>query len=82
MQLFTDWFDAFAEVFAQAQSKGYIRVDVDRYAVARFLVALLEGCIGIAKVEQDSSQWTVCRSQLAFYLETLRPQTVHASGQG
>jgi len=41
--------------------------------VARFLVAALEGCIGVFKVDQSMVQWDACRTQIAAYLNTLKP---------
>lgn len=71
--IFDSWINAFAAVFEQAKKGGYIRDNVDSLTVSRFLIALLEGCIGIFKVEQSPKQWAACRSEIAVYLTTLRP---------
>lgn len=73
-RLFDQWIDAFAAVFEQGKRGNYIRNDVDSRAVARFMVAALEGCIGIFKVQHSPEQWAACRSQIAAYLTTLRPR--------
>lgn len=72
-QVFAGWIDAFAAVLEGGKAGGYVRDDVDSRTVARFVVAVLEGCIGIFKVEHSAEQWAACRSQLSTYLETLRP---------
>ncbi len=72
-QLFAHWIDSYQAVLEKAKHKGYIRNDVDTHAVARFIVAILEGCIGLFKVNHSLEQWTACRSQLTVYLETLKP---------
>ncbi|MCB1874964.1 MAG: TetR/AcrR family transcriptional regulator [Chromatiales bacterium] len=71
--LFRHWVEAFAAMFEKGKQKGFIRPDVDSQAVSRFVIAALEGCIGVYKVEQAVEQWFACRSQLAVYLSTLRP---------
>lgn len=73
--LFHGWIDAFAAVIERGKRGGHIREDVDSRGVSRFVVAILEGCIGVYKVEQSPEQWMACRSQIAAYLETLRPET-------
>ncbi len=72
-QLFTRWIDAFEAVFDQGKARGQIREDIDSRAVARFLVAALEGCIGVFKVDHSPEHWAACRSQISTYLDTLRP---------
>ena len=72
-QLFTHWIDTFETLFEQGKSKGHIRDDIDSRMVARFVISVLEGCIGVFKVDQTAEQWTACRSQIAAYLDTLRP---------
>ena len=72
-RLFTSWIEAFEAVFEQGKASGHIRDDIDSRAVARFVIAVLEGCIGIFKVDHAPEQWAACRSQLSTYLETLRP---------
>lgn len=72
-RLIDNWIEAFTTVFEQSKKPGYIRDEIDSRAVSRFVIALLEGCIGIYKVEQSAEQWAACRSQLAAYLTTLRP---------
>jgi len=74
-KLFTDWIDAFQAVLEKGQQQGYIRENVDCHQVARFLVAVLEGCIGLFKVEHSPEQWQACRTQLAAYMTSLAPDS-------
>ncbi|VAW61514.1 hypothetical protein MNBD_GAMMA11-2543 [hydrothermal vent metagenome] len=76
-ELFNHWIDAFQDLFEKGKENGYIRDDVDSRAVARFMVSVLEGCIGIFKVEHSPEQWPACRSQIAIYLKTLRPEAAN-----
>ena len=72
-QMFAHWIEAFQGLFERGKRRGHIREDVDTRAVARFVIAALEGCIGVFKVDHSPEQWVACRSQLAAYLDTLRP---------
>ena len=72
-RLFDNWIDAFVRVFEKAKKGGYVDKQIDSRAVSRFIIAVLEGCIGVYKVKRSAQQWAACRSQLAAYLTTLRP---------
>lgn len=72
--LFARWIDAFAAMFERGKQAGHIRQDLDSHRVARFLVAVLEGCIGVFKVDQSPEQWNACRSEIAAYLQTVGPR--------
>jgi len=63
---------AYTEVFKTAQANGQVRTDVKAEEIARFLVAALEGCIGVFKAEQSPQQWHACQSQLGIYLKGLQ----------
>lgn len=73
--MFNDWVKSFTQLFAAGQASGYVRTDVDACEVARFLVAVLEGCIGLFKVEHSPEQWLACQSQLEIYLGGLAPKS-------
>ena len=72
-ELLTHWIDAFEAVLERGKTAGHVREDVDSRAVARFVIAVLEGCIGLLKVERSAEQLAACQTQIAAYLETLRP---------
>jgi len=68
---FTLWINTLAEKMDEAKGKGYIRNDIDSHAVSRFIIAAIEGCISIAKVEKTSEQFVACHSQISMYLKGL-----------
>lgn len=72
-QLFVHWIDTFEAMFEKGKAGGHIRGEVDSRSIARFVVAVIEGCIGVFKVDHSPEQWMACRSQIAIYLDTLRP---------
>ena len=72
-QLFERWIDSLAALFERAKASGHIRAGIDSRAVSRFLVSALEGCIGLYKVNHSAAHWSACRSQIAVYLQSLRP---------
>ena len=71
--IFDRWSEALAVVFEQAKEQGLIREDADSDSIANFLIASLEGCIGVFKVKQSADYWAACRSQITAYLESFRP---------
>ena len=74
-RIFDRWIDGLAAMFEAARRNGKVRDDIDSRAVARFLIAAIEGCIGVFKVEHAPEQWVACRSGIQAYLDTLRPET-------
>lgn len=72
-QLFERWTDSLAALFERAKDAGYVRADLDSPAVSLFLVSVIEGCIGLYKVNQSAAHWSACRSQIEVYLQSLRP---------
>ena len=72
-QLFEGWIGVIAEAFARGQENGTIRKGIDPHGVAMFVVAAIEGCVGLTKASQDPGTFTQCREQLSGYLGTLRP---------
>ena len=70
--LFNNWIHAYRTLFEEAQKNGYVRKDVQAEEIARFLVAALEGCIGVFKAEKSPTQWQACYSQLGIYLQSLQ----------
>ncbi len=66
---FNLWINTLAEKIDEAKGKDYIRKDIDSHAVSRFIIAAIEGCISIAKVENTSEQFVACDSQISVYLQ-------------
>jgi len=71
--IFGSWIDALTAMLERARDNGYIKENTDCRMVSRFIIATLEGSIGICKIEQSADQWDAFRSQVALYLSTLRP---------
>jgi len=72
-QAFEGWIGVVTEAFARGQDHGTIRKGIDPHGVAMFVVAAVEGCVGLTKASQDPETFTRCREQLSGYLGTLRP---------
>lgn len=66
------WQDGLSKVFSEGIEKGYVRHDVNTDNVACFLVASIEGAIGLAKNSKDENTFNRCGQQLIIYLESLR----------
>lgn len=66
------WISTLRKKMDQAKEKGYIRNDLDSNAVSRFIIAAIEGCISISKVEKSTEQFEACHSQLSAYLQGLQ----------
>jgi TetR/AcrR family transcriptional regulator, transcriptional repressor for nem operon len=69
---FNNWIETYTQLFEKAQANGYVRSDIKAEEIARFVIASLEGCISIFKVEQAPQQWQACQSQLELYLQGLQ----------
>ena len=71
--IFAHWIDSFEAMLERGKHSGHLRDDVDSHAVARFLIATLEGCIGVFKLDHSMAQWAACRTEIAAYLSTVKP---------
>lgn len=66
------WQQGLSEALAQGQQAGKVRAETNPEAAATFIVAALEGCMGIAKNARDINLLHRCGQGLVQYLETLR----------
>jgi len=66
------WITALSEKMEQAKNKGYVRREMDSNSIARFIIAVIEGCISIAKVEKTPEQFQACHSQISLYLAGIK----------
>jgi len=66
------WQDALADALRQGQQNGQIKTDIDADDVAVFIVASIEGCIGLAKNKQSYKTLNNCTNILLNYLHGLR----------
>jgi len=69
---FCVWHDVTQEALERAQLQGTIRDDVNCDETATFIMAALEGCIGIAKNAQSVERLHVCNRGLIQFIESLR----------
>jgi TetR/AcrR family transcriptional regulator, transcriptional repressor for nem operon len=66
------WTDGFADALGRAREAGVARPDLDARGVASFLVAAIEGSLGMAKNARSVALLRSNLGLLADYLETLR----------
>ncbi len=66
------WIKSLSEKLDEAKQKKYIRCEIDSEVVSRFVIAIIEGCISITKVEKTKLQFSACAPQLGNYLKTLQ----------
>ena len=69
-----EWHDGIAAGIAAGQAAGAVRKDVNPSATATFVIASIEGCIGIAKAAQSRELHEEGFRGLIDYLEHLRPE--------
>lgn len=70
--IFEVWAGAICDALRRGQEENMISKDIDIFASSGYIIASIEGCIGIAKNRQDLNLFHLCRFQLNIYLETLR----------
>lgn len=71
--LFGEWKQGIADALERGKESGKIRRDVDCTPAAEFILASLEGCVGLAKNSRNVDTLKQCSGQLVRYLEALRP---------
>jgi len=74
LELYDAWEGALEKAIRAGIDAGAVRDDVDPKATAVTLVALLEGCIGMIKVQQSLDQMERVGQGLSFFLAGLKPQ--------
>jgi AcrR family transcriptional regulator len=70
--VYDQWREGLATAFTRAMRNGQMRDDIDAQSVAAFIVASLEGCIGMAKNAQDMQVLIQCGSGIMQYLDSLK----------
>ena len=76
-RLYGMWRQAISTALARGQAEGSVRDNVDTDAAATFIVAAIEGCLGMAKSANDIALLHECGAGLMHYLETLRLNPNH-----
>ena len=67
-----EWVGAIADALRRGQQIGEVRADVEVRETAFFIVASLEGCLGMSKNTQSPGAYRGCLAQLGAYVETLK----------
>jgi TetR/AcrR family transcriptional regulator, transcriptional repressor for nem operon len=70
--VYSQWHAVTEQALQRARQQGRIRADVDCGETATFVLAALEGCIGMAKNSQSRQALTVCNRGLINYLRLLQ----------
>jgi len=73
---FRIWQDVIQETLERAQQKEHIRADVNCDEAAMFIMAAMEGCIGLAKNAQSLERLQVCNRGLIQFIRSLQPQII------
>lgn len=68
-----DWRESTIEGLRRGQAAGHVRRDADPKAAAAFIIAGVEGCIGMAKASRSKEFLQAGMAGLIDYLEHLRP---------
>ncbi|HKJ08379.1 MAG TPA: TetR/AcrR family transcriptional regulator [Gammaproteobacteria bacterium] len=73
-EVFGAWRSAVAGALERAKQQGNLRSELDTERTATFVVAALEGGIGLSKNAQDPQRFAECSAALVDYLGSLGPQ--------
>ena len=71
-RVFSAWREALAGAFERGVRAGKVRSDADCQEAAGFVVASIEGAVGLAKNSQEPGLLDCCMRGLMRYLEALR----------
>lgn len=71
-RVFNMWHGETRAALEYARKAGIIRADVDSDETATFIMAAVEGCIGIAKNAQSLERLKTCNRGLIQYLQSLK----------
>jgi AcrR family transcriptional regulator len=74
-RLYRAWFNSIAATLEEGQRDGSIRADLEPASTAIFIVAALEGCMGIAKNAQSRQALIECARGVFDYLDSLSTDT-------
>ena len=70
--IYNVWRGGIAQALMRGQANGIVRTDIHPGETAAFLVAAMEGCMGMAKNARDPELLFNCGKSLIGYLESLR----------
>ena len=69
--IFQLWKETLARALWEGQQLAQIRSDIDPDHSAVFIIAAIEGSIGMAKNAQNSEPWHACKEGLKLHIESL-----------
>ena len=69
--IFQLWQETLARALREGQQLAQIRSDIDPDHSAAFIIAAIEGSIGMAKNAQNSEPWNACTEGLKLHIESL-----------
>jgi AcrR family transcriptional regulator len=72
-RVFDAWREGFESALRRGQQAGTVRADVDTTSAARFIIAAIEGCLGMAKQAQTPEMLHACGHTFRQFLLGLRP---------
>ena len=75
---FETWRRAIAQALRQGQAHGTVREGIDPDEMATFILAAIEGTIGLMKSSQDAQVFQASMAGLDRFLGTLEPDDPHA----
>ena len=73
-KIFHEWHEALVGVLTRGIKSGNIIEDIDPLSVATFILACVEGSIGLAKNERDLSPIIRTTDEIDRYLGALQPK--------
>jgi hypothetical protein len=71
-QVFQTWSHCLVEALERGKGLGAVRQGLDSERSATFVIAAVEGCIGMAKNAQSLERLQDCTGSLVDYLDSLR----------
>ncbi|MES9941569.1 MAG: TetR/AcrR family transcriptional regulator [Candidatus Thiodiazotropha sp. 6PLUC2] len=74
-QLYQQWLKSIEHLISKGQHSGKVKTSIDAADTALFIIASLEGCLGIAKNAQSHDELERCGKGLIGYLNNLRAET-------
>jgi len=75
-KIYENWRENLARALRNGIESGKVDRNVDADTTAAFLVASMEGCIGMAKHAQSMDILNSCGAGILSYLESLRPTNI------
>ena len=76
---FQSWQQGISQALRHGQVTGTVRADLDTDKTATFLLASLEGTVGLAKNSQNAAVFEATQYSLEHFLDSLRPVAVPAA---